>query len=159
MDITLDSNVLVYAFVPPLHKDKMKREEWKNLHTKARKIYESIIEGKHRLILPFVVIVEVASVVSLLTGKEEFGKDAALEIEDSAKVILFDSNFKERVLDYAIKIKAGGFDNIIAITSILYGTTLITNDKPFYDKLILFTEEYQFEVKLFRDLNFDDLKL
>jgi len=28
MDITLDSNVLVYAFVPPLHKNKEKREDW-----------------------------------------------------------------------------------------------------------------------------------
>ena len=55
MDITLDSNVLVYAFVPPLHKNKEKREEWKNLHTKARKIYEDVIDGKHRLILPFAI--------------------------------------------------------------------------------------------------------
>lgn len=157
MDITLDSNVLVYAFVPPLHKNKEKREEWKNLHTKARKIYEDVIEGKHRLILPFAVIVEVSSVVSMLTGKEEFGKDAALEIEDSAEVILFDSDFKERAIDYAVKIKAGGFDNIIAITTILYGTTLITNDKPFYDKLTPFLDEYQFEIKLFRDLNLYEL--
>lgn len=157
MDITLDSNVLVYAFVPPLHKNKEKREEWKNLHAKARKIYEDVIEGKHRLILPFAVIVEVSSVVSMLTGKEEFGKDAALEIEDSAKVVLFDSDLKERAIDYAVKIKAGGFDNIIAITTILYGTTLITNDKPFYDKLIPFLDEYQIEIKFFRDLNLYEL--
>jgi len=157
MDITLDSNVLVYAFVPPLHKNKEKREEWKNLHTKARKIYEDVIEGKHRLILPFAVIVEVSSVVSMLTGKEEFGKDAALEIEDSSEVILFDSDLKERAIDYAVKIKAGGFDNIIAITTILYGTTLITNDKPFHDKLTPFSDEYQFGIKFFRDLNLDEL--
>ena len=43
--------------------------------------------------------------------------------------------------------------------SILYGTTLITNDKPFYNKLIKFTGEYQFEIKLFRDLNIGDLNL
>jgi predicted nucleic acid-binding protein len=78
MIVTLDSNVLVYAFVPPLHKNKEKRREWNDLHVKARKIYENIINGKHRLILPFAVIVEVASVVSSLTGKDEFGKDAAL---------------------------------------------------------------------------------
>ena len=158
MGITLDSNVLVYAFVPPIHKNKDKREEWKNLHIKAKRIYEGIIKGKQKLILPFAVIVEVASVISLLTGKEEFGKDSALEIEDAAEVVLFDSDFKERALDYAVKIKAGGFDNLIAITSILYGTTLITNDKPFYDKLIPFLDEYQFEVKHFRDLNLNDLK-
>lgn len=152
MDITLDSNVLVYAFVPPLHKDMKKREEWRNLHIKAKKIYESIIEGEYRLIIPFAVIVEVASVVSLLTGKEEFGKDAALEIEDSAEIILFDSDFKERALDYAVKIKAGGFDNLLTITSILYGTTLITNDKPLHDKLIPYTDEYQFKIKLFRNI-------
>lgn len=40
----------------------------KLLYSMAKKIYESIIEGKHRLIIPFAVIVEVASVVSLLTG-------------------------------------------------------------------------------------------
>jgi len=158
MDITMDSNVLVYAFVPPLHKNKEKREEWKNLHTKAKKIYEDVIEEKHRLILPFAVIVEVSSVVSMLTGKEEFGKDAALEIEDSAKIVLFDSDFKERAIDYAVKIKAGGFDNFIAMASILYGTTLITNDKPFHDKLIPFLDKYQFEIKFFRDLNPDALK-
>ena len=159
MDITLDSNVLVYAFVPPIHKNEVKRKEWKNLHINARKIYEDVIKEEHCLILPFAVIMEVASVISLLTGKEEYGKDSALEIADSAKIILFDSDLKERALDYAIKIKAGGFDNLIAITSILYGTTLITNDKPFYNKLIKFTEEYQFEIKLFRDLNIGDLNL
>lgn len=114
MDLTLDSNVLVYSFVPPLHKNKEKREE--------------------------------------------FGKDAALEIEDSAEVILFDSDLKERAIDYAIRIRAGGFDNIIAITSILYGTTLITNDKPFHDKLTPFLDEYQFEIEFFRDLNLDALE-
>lgn len=129
-----------------------------DLHIKAKELYEAIITGEHRLILPFVVIVEVASVVSLLTGKEEFGKDAAVEIEDSAEVVLFDSDLKERVLDYAVKIKAGGFDNLIAITSILYGTTLITNDKPLYDKLTPFSAEYNLDVKLFRDLNLDVLK-
>jgi len=52
MDITLDSNVLVYAFVPPIHRNKEKREEWNNLHIKAKKIYESVIRGKQKLILP-----------------------------------------------------------------------------------------------------------
>jgi len=159
MIFTLDSNVLVYAFVPPLHKNEEKRKEWKNLHDKAKKIYESIIEGKHRLVLPFAVILEVASVVSMLTGKEEFGIDAAIEIEESATIVLFDRDLKERSLEYAVKIKAGGFDNIIAITSIIYGTTLITNDKPFYDKLVPFFDEYQFEVKFFRSLNIDEFKL
>jgi predicted nucleic acid-binding protein len=84
MDITLDSNVLVYAFVPPIHKNEMKRKEWENLHINARKIYENVIREEHCLILPFAVIMEVASVISLLTGKEEYGKDAALEIMDSA---------------------------------------------------------------------------
>lgn len=94
----------------------------------------------------------------MLTGKEELGKDAALEIEDSAKVILFDSDLKDRALDYAVKIKAGGFDNLIAITSLLYGTTLITNDRVLHDKLDPISEEYQFKVKLFRELNLDDLR-
>lgn len=138
---------------PSLHKNKEKRKDWSDLHIKAKKIYEDVIEGKHKLILPFAVIVEVAPVVSNLTGKEEFGKDTALEIEDSAEIILFDSDFKERALDYAVKIKAGGFDNLIAITSILFGTTLITNDKPFYDKLVPFSNQYQFEVKFFRNMN------
>jgi len=159
MNITLDSNVLVYSFVPPLHKNKEKRKEWNNLHVKARKIYENIIDGRHKLTLPFAVIVEVASVISSLTGKEELGKDTALEIEDSAEIILFDSDLKERALDYAVKIRAGGFDNLIAITSILFGTTLITNDKPFYDKLVPFSEDYQFEVRFFKDMDLSELGL
>ncbi|MCG7850121.1 MAG: hypothetical protein MIO93_13235 [ANME-2 cluster archaeon] len=67
MDITLDSNVLVYAFVPPIHKNEVKRKEWENLHINARKIYENVIREKHCLILPFAVIMEIASVISLLT--------------------------------------------------------------------------------------------
>lgn len=155
MDITLDSNVLVYAFVPPIHKNEMKRNEWGDLHTNARKLYEDVLNENHRLIIPFAVLIEVASVISSLTGKEEYGKDAAMEIEDSAQIILFDSDVKERALDYAIKIKAGGFDNLIAITSIIYGTTLITNDRPFYNKLVRFTDEYQFNMELFRDLDIE----
>ena len=152
MILTLDSNVLVYAFIPPIHKNEDKRKEWNDLHVKARKIFEEIIGGKHKLILPFAVILEVASVVSSLTGKEELGKDTAIEISDCAEIVLFDSDFRERALDYAVRIRAGGFDNLIAITSILFGTTLITNDRPFFDKLIPFLEEYQFEAKLFRNM-------
>ena len=91
--------------------------------------------------------------ISALTGREEYGKDVAMEIEDSAQIILFDSDVKKRALDYAIRIKADGFDNIIAITSIIYGTTLITNDRPLYNKLVRFTDEYQFNLELFRDLD------
>ena len=61
MILTLDSNVLVYAFIPPIHKNE-------------------------ELILPSAVILEVASVVSSLTGKEEFGKDTAIEISDLPKL-------------------------------------------------------------------------
>jgi len=82
-----------------------------------------------------------------------------MEIEQSADIILFDSDLKERAIDYAVKIKAGGFDNLIAVTSILFGTTLITNDKPFHDKLVPFSNEYQFDVKFFRDLDLSDLDL
>jgi len=153
MDITLDSNVLVYAFVPPIHKNEMKRKEWGDLHTNAKKLYEDILNKKHCLIIPFAVLIEVASVISALTGREEYGKDVAMEIEDSAQIILFDSDVKKRALDYAIRIKADGFDNIIAITSIIYGTTLITNDRPLYNKLVRFTDEYQFNLELFRDLD------
>lgn len=72
MDITLDSNVLVYSFVPPLHKNKKKRKEWENLHLKAKEIYEGVIGGRYRLILPFAVIIEVASVVSCLREKKSW---------------------------------------------------------------------------------------
>lgn len=109
------------------------------------------------MIIPFAVIIEVASVISLLTGREEFGKDAALEIEDASTLVLFDLEIKERALDYAVRIKAGGFDNLIAIAAILYGTTLITNDKPFFDKLSPFFETYQFEAFLFRELELQNL--
>jgi predicted nucleic acid-binding protein len=158
MDITLDSNVLVYAFVPPLHKNRSKREEWRVLHAKAKRLYEDIIAERHRLIIPFAVVLEVASVVSLLTGKEELGKDAAIEVEDSAMLVLFDSDLKERALDYAVKIKAGGFDNLLVITSIIYGSTLITNDRPLRDKLKPIVKEYQIDIKLFREMKLEDLE-
>ena len=47
---------------------------------------------------------------------------------------------------------------VYAFVPPLYGTTLITNDKPFHDKLTPFSDEYQFEIKLFRDLNLDELE-
>jgi predicted nucleic acid-binding protein len=121
-------------------------------------LYEQVIGGKHNLIIPFAVLVEVASVIALLTGKEEFGKDAALEIEDAATVVLFDAEMKERALDYAVKLRAGGFDNLIAIAAILYGTTIITNDRPFFDKVAPHCDEYQIRALLFRDMDASDVE-
>ena len=158
MDLTLDSNVLVYANIPPYHKDPKEFKRWEGLHKKSKQLFEDILRGKHNLIIPFSVLVEVASVISILTGKRDIAKDVAIQIEDASKLIIFDRDLMDVAIEHAIEIKAGGFDNIIATTSISYKTLLITNDKPFYEKIAKVSYLYDIDVKLLREMSIRVIK-
>ena len=52
-NLTIDSDVLVYAFVKPTKKIyKEQFEEFAALHDKADRIYKSVIRGDHELVIP-----------------------------------------------------------------------------------------------------------
>ena len=158
MRLTLDSNVLVYALAPPLHKRVLRKRGWRELSEKASILFEDIIKGKHRLVIPYSVPVEIAAVVAILTGDEAKGKEAASEVMGVAEVVFYDERLAEKAIEHAVKIRASGFDNIVATTAILGKATLLTNDRIFYEKMSRVASEYGVDVKLFRELQKDQIK-
>lgn len=72
MKVTIDSDVLAYAFIEPtknLYKDKY--EEFKALHVKADNLFKDVIFGKHELIIPSTVLIEVPIIISRAAGTED----------------------------------------------------------------------------------------
>jgi predicted nucleic acid-binding protein len=71
MKLTIDSDVLAYAFIEPAKEVYKERfDEFKTLHNKADYIYKGVIRGVHELIIPSTVLIEVAIVMSRALGGE-----------------------------------------------------------------------------------------
>jgi len=71
MKVTLDSDVLAYAFIEPnkdVHKERY--EEFEVLHNKADSLFKDVIKGNYELIIPSTVLIEVAIVMSRAVGSE-----------------------------------------------------------------------------------------
>jgi predicted nucleic acid-binding protein len=69
MKVTIDSDVLAYSFIEPnkeIYKERY--EEFKALHIKADDLFKDVILGKHELIIPSTVLIEVAIVISRAAG-------------------------------------------------------------------------------------------
>ena len=71
MKLTIDSDVLAYAFIEPTKEVYKERfDEFKALHNKADYIYKGVIRDIHELIIPSTVLIEVAIVMSRAVGEE-----------------------------------------------------------------------------------------
>jgi len=89
MKVTIDSDVLVYAFMEPNKKIyKEKYEEFKVLHNIADSIFKDVIHGDHELIIPSTVLIEVAIVMSRAVGSE-IAKEVYENIKKNATSILY----------------------------------------------------------------------
>jgi hypothetical protein len=67
MKLTIDSDVLAYAFIEPTEEVYKERfDEFKALHNKADYIYKGVIRGVHELIIPSTVFSENSIFMSLV---------------------------------------------------------------------------------------------
>ena len=147
----LDTNVLVYAFISPEFVPKARKEEWLTLNNNARLLYEDILAGKHELIIPSTVLIEMAAVISAMSGEEQARKDVN-NVKNNALIAYDDPIFTEQAIGHWLALKLSGFDTTIASCAIANNATLITNDKAFYEKFSPRAEDFGIKVLLFRDL-------
>lgn len=157
MRLVLDTNVLVYAFVSPEFVSKVRKEEWLELHEKARELYRDILKSKHELIIPSIVLKELAAVISGMVGEKEARED----VENVRSVALIDYDdpmFTQQAINYGVKLKLSGFDTDIATCAIINSTNLITNDRKFYDKFLPKSKEYGIKLFLLRKMKIKEIK-
>jgi predicted nucleic acid-binding protein len=157
MRLTIDSDVLVFAFIEPTQKIyKEKFEDFKVLHEKADHIYRGVIQGRHELIIPSTVLIETAIVVSRM-ATEEAGMSVYKKVKTHASEILYlDDKFTEYCIERGVKTLLGGFDAAVLSTASFAGTALLTNDRKFYENI----KRHHTEMKayLLRDLKVEELE-
>lgn len=158
MRIVLDTNVLVYVYVSPEFVPKIRKEEWYQLNRKANILFEDILTQKYMLIVPSVVLIELASTISGMTGEEEKAREAADEVRSSAIIAYDDPIFTEQAIHHGVKLKLSGFDTKIATCAIINSANLITNDKKFFDKFSSKAKDYGIKVFLFRRMSEKEIK-
>ncbi|MGH2612723.1 MAG: type II toxin-antitoxin system VapC family toxin [Rhabdochlamydiaceae bacterium] len=141
MIILLDTNIFVYYLVPPEYLLPADRTRWSELHDKAKIIYENILAGKHTLVVPAIILVEIASIIQSITGDESKAAQAIEEIkrlnqEGIANILYLDSLLTEQSVSFVIESKLKSVDAIIGTCSVIRQATLVTNDADLYLAII-----------------------
>jgi predicted nucleic acid-binding protein len=137
MRITIDSDVLTYAFIAPTKEVYKERynEVWK-LHEKADAIYKDVIKGVHELIIQSTVLIETAIVISRATMDRREGASVSEKIKrDASEVLYLDGKFTEYCVERGVKILLSGFDTVVFSCADLTKSALLTNDQKFYNNI------------------------
>lgn len=154
MDLTFDSTIFVYAF---FQIDKVKSDDKRKLCEKAHFLYESILAGKHSVIIPSIVLSEVCAAISRLTRKEERALEVTNEIRGSCVVVYETDVLIDKVLPLIAKINHTGLDALVSSFTKIYKTLLITDDRKLYDVLQDRKNQIEVEVKLLKDLSEEEI--
>ncbi|MCK4732083.1 MAG: PIN domain-containing protein [Methanophagales archaeon] len=133
MKLTIDSDVLAYAFIEPTKKVYKERfDEFTVLHNKADYLYKCVIRGVHELIIPATVLIEVAIVMSRTVG-EETAKSVYEKVKRHASKILYlNEKFTSYCMEKGIKTHLSGFDTVVFACVVHANSALVTNDRSFF---------------------------
>jgi predicted nucleic acid-binding protein len=133
MKVTIDSDVLAYAFIEP-NKDiyKEKYEEFETLHSKADSLFKDVIKGHHELIIPSTVLIEVAIVMSRAVGSKIAKKVYESIKKNAAGILYLNENFREYCMEKGIETRLSGFDAVVFACAFRETSILITNDRRFF---------------------------
>jgi len=133
MKLTIDSDVLAYAFIEPTKEVYKERfDEFKALHNKADYIYKGVIRDIHELIIPSTVLIEVAIVMSRAVG-EEIAKTVYERVKKHATEILYiNEKFTTYCMGKGIKTHLSGFDTVVFACVVHADSALVTNDRSFF---------------------------
>lgn len=140
MIVLLDTSIHVYYLVPPEYVPAEDRTRWSELHDKAKIIYKNILSGRHTLVVPAVILVEIASVIQSITGEESKAAQAVDELsrlnqEGITSILYLDSLLTEQSISFAIESKLKSVDAIIGACSVIRQATLVTNDADLYQAI------------------------
>ena len=143
MNLTLDTDVVVFGLIEPeicRHIYKEKYPEFVSLHKKAEQIFKSIVNGKNNLIIPVSVLIEISAVVSRITNDKDDGITASDFTRKYSQIIYLDPAFSDYCIENSANTKISGFDAVVLSTGMLYDSTLITNDRKFYNNITHYGE-------------------
>ena len=130
---TIDSSVIVKGILKPRRKkqDAVLKEQTV-LYGIASSIMDGINKGEDELVIPTIAIVEVAAVVSRLTGIKDSGVNTANLISSIATVI-DESDILKECIDIAAETKISGFDSVFIACAKATNSTLITDDRKMHE--------------------------
>ncbi len=136
MKVTLDSDVLAYAFIKP-DKDiyKERYEEFEVLHNKADILFKDVIKGNYELIIPSTVLIEVAIVMSRAVGSEIAKMVYEHIMKHTTEVLYLNENFTHYCMERGIKTHLSGFDTVVFSCACYMNSVLVTNDRRFFRNL------------------------
>ena len=156
MKLTIDSDELAYAFIEPTKEVYKERfDEFKILHNKADYIYKGVIRGVHELIIPSIVLIEVAIVMSRAVG-EETAKTVYEKVKKHAMEVLYiDEKFTAYCAQRGIKTHLSGFDTVVFSCVVHADSALVTNDRSFFRNV----KKHHPEIKAYflREMDVDEI--
>jgi predicted nucleic acid-binding protein len=130
---TIDSSVIVKGILKPMRKKQDKiLEEQTRLYGIASSIMDEINKGENELVIPNVAIVEVAAVVSRLTGIKDSGIHTA-NLITSIAVVINESDVLKECIDIAAETKISGFDSIFIACAKAANSVLITDGRKMHE--------------------------
>lgn len=137
MRVLLDTNIYIYYYIPSNYVKKADEERWKQLRNKSRIVFESILAGKHKLIIPATILIEVAAKIFEFTGDEEKTGFIIGGLKDLVKNRIAEMAYLgELATDQSIssvyqsRLKA--VDSTIMASCLVEQATVVTNDGELY---------------------------
>ena len=123
---TIDTSVFVSAL--------LSKEE---NHTKAVEILSSISSEDSIIVLPYTVLIEIASAIIRRTKSEELTLSAIRTIIQNEKIIFvkLDKDFTLKTIKTILKYNLRGMDSILVQVSRRYKTEVISFDEEINQKL------------------------
>lgn len=123
---TIDTSVFVSAL--------LKKEE---NHNKAVEILSSISAEESLIVLPYTVLIEIASAIIRRTKSEELTLLAIRTLTQNEKIIFvkLDKDFSLKTIKTILKYNLRGMDSILVQVSRRYKTELISFDEEINRKL------------------------
>ncbi len=157
MKVTLDSDVLAYAFIEP-SKDiyREKYEEFVVLHHKADSLLKDVIMGNHELVIPSTVLIEVAIVMSRAAGSEIATMVYEQMVRHAANILYLNENFTFYCMKNGIETHLSGFDTVVFACARRMNSVLVTNDRRFYHNM----EKHHPEITTYylKEMDLNELK-
>lgn len=137
MRVLLDTNIYIYYYIPSNYVKSSDEKRWKSLRNKSRIIFESVLAGKHKLVIPAIILVEVAAKIFEFTGDEEktgYIVDSLKKLSENgiAHMAYMDYIATDQSISSIYQTGLKAVDSIIMACCLVEQATLVTNDAEMY---------------------------
>ena len=134
MNKTLDTTAIIKGILEPRRKKKDTfLEEQLRIYRIASSIMDDIYEGKDKLFIPTISVVEIAAVAARLTGDKNIGSETADLVRNIATRIVNEAELLDEAISIAAETKTSGFDSIFIACAKATNSILITDDRRMYE--------------------------